>query len=508
MRIVIVEDEVRIRDGLRYLLSQMGTQYQIVAEASNGCQGLEKVLELKPDLVITDVRMEDMDGLQMLERINRHHVQTKAVILSAYSDFGYAQQSVRLGVCEYLLKPVNVGDFIHCMQRMENQIRKASESQNRNMLVRITEDLLESHTEWNDALAQLLKTQYDIDESTRVLIIAAYLGNDDTHLSQVCDIFCQYLDQQQFRIGLVHKSPVEKTVYLMLSGSNITEKSSTSICQHLLRNRDLMAHCSIGFIIGDGFTHLKANCCLLQSIMDWNIATGDHRVISYAKVHLIKPVHCQYPIEQEQLLRNALCAGDINKTEQNVRGFLNTLWRSNEQFCMAKEIKEYAARLVLAEINIAKELGLLEMPILEQHALMERLKWARTRTELIAIVVSLCGKLLLRKPESSNDNAIIKRVVSMIHDYYCDGITQEEIAFKLGMTQEYLSSLFHKVMGLNFSSYVRNFRIQKAKEMLIGSTMKQSEIARQLGYVDVKYFSKVFKASTGMLPTEYRRMNK
>ena len=508
MRIVIVEDEVRIRDGLRYLLSQMGMQYQIVAEASNGSQGLEKVLELKPDLVITDVQMEDMDGLQMLERISQQHVQIKAVILSAFSEFGYAQQAVRLGVCEYLLKPVNVGDFIRCIQRVESQIRRASESLNRNMLAKIAEDLLESRIEWNDALAQLLKTRYNIDDSTSVLIIAAYLGNDDIHLSQIYDILNQYLDQQQLWTGLAIKSPAEKSVYLMLAGRNITEKSSINICQTLLRNRDLLMYCSIGFIIGEGFIHLKDNCCLLQSVMDWNIATGEHRVISYSKVHLIKSVHFQYPIEYEQLLRNALCAGDLQKTEQYVRDFFGALWRNPEQFCMAKEAKEFAARMILTQINTAKELGLLAMPILEQHVLMDRVKWARTKTELIAITVSLCEKLLFQKPDRLNDNATIKRAVSMIHDFYCDGITQEEIALKLGMTQEYLSTLFHKVMGVSFSIYIKNYRMQKAKEMLIGSTMKQSEIARQLGYMDVKYFSKVFKTSTGMLPTEYRRMNK
>ena len=216
MRIVIVEDEVRIRDGLRYLLSQMGTQYQIVAEASNGSQGLEKVLELKPDLVITDVQMEDMDGLQMLERISQQHVQIKAVILSALSEFGYAQQAVRLGVCEYLLKPVNVGDFIRCMQRVESQVRTASESQNRNMLAKIAADLLEGRTQWDDTLAQWLKTRYNIDDSTNLLIIAAYLGNDDIHLPQIFDIFEQYLDQQQLWTGLVLRCPAEKSVYLIL----------------------------------------------------------------------------------------------------------------------------------------------------------------------------------------------------------------------------------------------------------------------------------------------------
>ena len=97
---------------------------------------------------------------------------------------------------------------------------------------------------------------------------------------------------------------------------------------------------------------------------------------------------------------------------------------------------------------------------------------------------------------------------SMIHEFYADGITLSEIADRLNLTQEYLGAQFHRELGENFSSYIRNYRLSKAKELLIGTQLKQYEIAKKTGYTDAKYFARVFKECTGMSPAEYRKANR
>ena len=105
MRIVIVEDEIRIREGISKLLGKIDPSYEIVGEAENGRAGLELVKAARPDLVITDIKMPEMDGLQMLEELHKDGLLIKAIVLSAYSEFAYAQQAIHLGVSEYILKP-------------------------------------------------------------------------------------------------------------------------------------------------------------------------------------------------------------------------------------------------------------------------------------------------------------------------------------------------------------------------------------------------------------------
>ncbi len=111
MKIVVVEDEIRIREGISRLLGKLKQGYEMEGEAENGQEGLELIRRVKPDVVITDIKMPKMDGLEMLKIMYREGIQAKAIVLSAYSEFEYARKAMSMGVTEYLLKPVTFGDF-------------------------------------------------------------------------------------------------------------------------------------------------------------------------------------------------------------------------------------------------------------------------------------------------------------------------------------------------------------------------------------------------------------
>ena len=126
MKIVIVEDEIRIREGLMKLLERIDQNYQVVGEAENGKAGLELILESKPDLVITDVQMPIMDGLEMLRCLQEKQPLPKVIILSAYSEFSYAQQAIKLGVSEYLIKPIIINELTQSLRSIEQQLAEES----------------------------------------------------------------------------------------------------------------------------------------------------------------------------------------------------------------------------------------------------------------------------------------------------------------------------------------------------------------------------------------------
>ena len=141
--------------------------------------------------------------------------------------------------------------------------------------------------------------------------------------------------------------------------------------------------------------------------------------------------------------------------------------------------------------------------------MLESIMEAKNHQELEAVSDSLTEKI---RPASEDNKEVIrltvKRAKSMIQEFYQTGITLDEIAGKLDITPEYLGNLFHQDMGITFSGYIRDFRINKAKELLIGSQLKLYEIAEQVGYSNAKYFSRVFRDSVGQLPAEYRKTHK
>lgn len=123
MRIIIVEDEIKIREGMGKLIESL-TDHIVLGEASDGEEGLDLVLRFKPDLVITDIRMPKMDGLEMIRRLYEQKIPVHAVILSGYSEFEYAKKAIQYGVDDYLLKPLAVDDVQDMLEKIEEKIKK------------------------------------------------------------------------------------------------------------------------------------------------------------------------------------------------------------------------------------------------------------------------------------------------------------------------------------------------------------------------------------------------
>ena len=123
MRILIVEDEIKIRHGLANLITKQ-TKHEIIAEAKNGQEGLEWVLKAHPDLVITDIKMPVMSGLEMIQKLYEMNRMVHCVILSGYSEFDYAKQAIKYGVDDYLLKPLAPEDIMNLLQSVEEKLHQ------------------------------------------------------------------------------------------------------------------------------------------------------------------------------------------------------------------------------------------------------------------------------------------------------------------------------------------------------------------------------------------------
>ena len=124
MRIVIVEDEAPIREGMGRILKKIDPEYELAGKASNGKEGLEIIRRTRPDLVILDIQMPDMDGLTMLEEVRKEQISCKALVLSAYSEFTYARRAIELGIENYLLKPIKIPELKRALFQIQESLEK------------------------------------------------------------------------------------------------------------------------------------------------------------------------------------------------------------------------------------------------------------------------------------------------------------------------------------------------------------------------------------------------
>ncbi|WP_341876702.1 response regulator transcription factor [Defluviitalea saccharophila] len=151
MKIMIVEDEFHIRTGLSKLLSSMGEAYELIGEAEDGYEGMIMIKQLQPDVVITDIKMPKLDGLQMISNIRQCNMNVIFVILSGYAEFEYAQKGISLGVEEYLLKPITVSQFKETMERILYKLSKENK-----------EEIKERHQQYSPFIVAILS---DIEEN-------------------------------------------------------------------------------------------------------------------------------------------------------------------------------------------------------------------------------------------------------------------------------------------------------------------------------------------------------
>lgn len=151
-------------------------------------------------------------------------------------------------------------------------------------------------------------------------------------------------------------------------------------------------------------------------------------------------------------------------------------------------------------------MGFLRTEDIEQQKILNMIMNAKVREELIS-VTDLVLSAIRSESEENISHLTVKKMKRLMEEYYKE-ITLEEIGRKLNVTPEYLGTLFHKEVGVSFSNYIKKCRVNKAKELLCGTDLKLYQIAEQVGYMDAKYFSKVFKDITGQLPTEYRKIHK
>jgi two-component system response regulator YesN len=134
--------------------------------------------------------------------------------------------------------------------------------------------------------------------------------------------------------------------------------------------------------------------------------------------------------------------------------------------------------------------------------------FAVTWSELEGAAMTLL-ELLPRAEESSPGGcSVVRRAQNVVSEFYSQGISLSEVAQKVGVTSEYLSAQFHRETGMTFSAYIRDYRVHKAKELLLGTSLKLYAVGKQVGYRDSKYFCRVFKEVTGQIPSEYRRANR
>ena len=513
MNIVVIEDEIRTRKGIIKLLPKISTNYHVVGEANDGLEGFKVIEKTKPHVVITDIKMPELNGLEMLKKISEFGIKVKMIIITAYSEFEFAKKAISVGVTDYLLKPITVEDLKNVLEKIEKDI----ESERGNELpqglrIMAFEQIIIDIIEGKVSIKKVLENYSNIINkyNFNYIIVVRFtdISNEKYKLLQENVInFFKYIENFGY---MCVEYKINNEILILL-----TSEETEEYIERKLNSELFSVLCNNGFenIIVVGLSTLVSiyeitdNLEEINNNLKWKLSLKKNVVFSRNLISKIPTKSFKYPKEIEQLTVVAIQEQDYSKLSNLINRFLN--------YCKCGEydpdsVIDGIACFIISIINVIKDISYELFIKINNDMVLEKIKKCICWCEIEYILENILAVLSESKNKDlkTSYSLIIYKTVEQIKSNYAECISLENIAHNLHVTPEYLSTLFYKEVGFNFTSYVKEYRINKSKELLITTNLKIGEIAKKVGYNDPKYFCKVFKSVTGISAGKYITMHK
>lgn len=499
--LLIVDDQDIVRLGMKKMIIEMEVDFGSIYEAGNGIEALELVFSKKPDIILVDILMPKLNGLQFIEELKKENINSRLIIISAHNNFKFTKEAIKYKVDDYILKPVSKKELYKVLMSAKNGIQKDMEEfkKVRDKEYHYFYMLLYEYLVGRDVLINVEKLieNFKIDFISfqfRIAIISFNCVENSKQLN-----FKQNIDKELKDEGLVFISLDNengKLVYIAdVYGQD--DKRFESVLKKQLEGYYIEPNCGIS----DCMAGLKCLRELYQQAENALKESIFQRVEFYAYCDIIK--------KKEYLL-----------TRKDYEGFLDLFHNQskleldikvNELFSSVADKNMNFSAVENALYNVVNYLyiGLKDKypGICDILSFRNELQNSRNMFNIKLIVKKTIDNMydyMQKFYTRDNSNHIIDYIIKYIKSSYQRDISLAQVANELSMNYSYVSKIFALKVGMSFSEYVIQIRLEKAKELLIDGNDKIYEVAEKSGYINPRYFCMIFKKHFGLSPAEYR----
>lgn len=499
-KLLLVEDQSLFRKGLRKIIEEETAHWEVVGEAEDGESAIRQIIEKKPHLVLTDIQMPVMNGIKLSEYLHEHVPDVLVVIITGYKDFEYAQEAVRLGVFDYVLKPVNkesvqslLTKAYDKLKQQDNLKRHALDHGLRSILLRLPSDerisqdtirCIEDCRLWVIRILSYYPESKNYQSGDLGLlqfavknIVVEILYNHEAEGYFIPIIF----DEFAFFVNADHEK-----------ADIITREIRESILTFLGIRMFLVPGGQVGRLhrlpeVYEAF-QIEAGSKIIMQPAD----SGDSANLRLNEELLKK-------LKSDITLRMTL--GDPGKLMEYADEFIDKM--SGTPLYHAK-MHAFTFTLALKEIA-ASDFQCREKS--KMHNGMEQLLECEDKGSITGLVKQHFGEFMtqFKSWQSGKSDNLIHKALQYIEENYMLSCTLTETAGALHVNESYLSKTFKKSTGETFSNYLTKFRMEKAKLLIANTDMKMFEIATAIGYDDPNYFASVFRSTQNISPTAFRK---
>jgi two-component system response regulator YesN len=538
-KLILVDDEADVREGVLSEIDWQANGFQVTDVAENGREALEMVERSAPDVIVTDIRMPFMDGLQLSEQIRRTYPATKIIILTGFDEFEYARKAIHLNIEEFVLKPFSAGDLLSALHKVKGRL-------DAEMAERENVDSLQEHYRRSlPVLRELflvslmtrklsgVEIQEKMDNYGMPLVGSNYtvsimqLDNpakereaDDANRSRF------EFELQNFAVRNIAEEIVsrkEVAGYVFQHNDNIVllnicsekdldkvRKNTSKLLEDIRQSVEKYIKRTV--TIGTGtitpvLTDVKYSYADAAAALDYRILLGSNRVIAIEDVESRAAAPIRFDELQEQALLRCLKVGSSEEMETIVESLFDPLL-SAESSCSFYDAQIFLLQIVTTMLKVLQEPNRQynDRPASDANWVKEITQFDSLR-EAKAWVVSTCAGMMSRiaTDRQTAYHTLVEEAKSFTKTNYADSeITIAKVCSHLHISAGYFSSIFKRETKLTYVSFLLNIRMEAAKEMLLTTDLKTFEIAEKIGYADPNYFSFSFKKHVGVSPKDYR----
>lgn len=518
--IIFVDDESIIRDGMETRVPWVDYGFQLVGVFSNGAEALEYLKDNPVDLVLSDISMPRMDGLELSRNLNLRHPETTIILLTGYDDFEYAQEAIKYGIKELLLKPITAQEIGAVLTRVRVDLLAAQAARAEERIFRETLEttlpilrerfllsLVLGYTSPDEALRRRSFYRWEDRGQNYLIAIVEFIGTKS--LEEIVRVTTKKNAEALTQEGEEVFLDRSEDLVMLFQGANCEklEERAKALGRSLIRATNSGATLGIGIGPGVESLHrLTHSYNEARSAADRLGVLGLSGVLDYRE---LKRQRALSPVDFHALVRTLLkqlreeSAGTVMETLESAFEFLQKSGISKT------ELEGYMLRLQFSFLDFFEELDQTEAG--DDDGLIDTLRTPQDLGSLAGYreFFRKITSILENHVESHRNNALttrIQKAKEVIGRRYKEKkFSLQEICDELYLSVSQFSALFKTGTGMTFVEYLTTIRVRQAKHLLKTTDLKSFEIAEEVGYEDPRYFSVIFKKHTGSTPQEFRK---
>ena len=536
-KVLIIDDEPIIRKGLKNIINWKNFGCEVCGEAEDGLGGSELIQKQLPDIIITDIKMPEVDGLTMLREIKSAVPDSKIIILTGYRDFDYAHEAIKLGAFDFLLKPTKIEELtaviaravkeIKFQKKREDELEKLKVLFRQNIPVlreKLLYDVIHGINANEEDILQKLEL-FDITMKTFFTLIVQNDSEDadngeisqyDRHLYQfgIINTFSEVFSDK-FNVISIALNNI--SIAFLVMPANYIEDITELVNKKCAYLQEIIRNC-FGFTVsiavsseGTLPTQLPQKFKECKETMEYKFYMGNNSIIFHSDAHaFFKYDDHSIPERLQKALLEGIKSGNEFAVRERLHDISSYVKGSDH---IGKEFIKNFYWNILSSINIIRMSlpsndGDKRTEYRELSGLYSLIEKCSSTDELSTVLDEAALSVTFRVSSYNKGSIklILRNAVEYLQAHYTEQISLNEVAKHTFVSTYYISRMFKKELGKNFVDFLNELRIEKAKEMLKDVRFKAYEVAEKVGIPDAHYFSRLFKKHVGVTPTEFREL--